>query len=273
MQREQLGRDPISLIWLGLALVVALAHQWIPDATWLMIHLVLLGALTHAIMVWSRHFTQTLLRVRPDEAEHRRHRIRLWLQTIGATIVLGFVPFSTWHGAALGAAIVAVAVVWHGIDLWRDLRHALPSRFRVSIWYYLVAAAWLPVAVTFGVLLATGPSTVWFGRLLISHISTAVLGWILFTLVGTLITFWPTMLRARMDDRAEGLAKQALAWLVAGVVLTVTGALGGDDTSILIGLGVYVFGLLWAGRALFAPLRRKPPGSSRPPQLGWHCCG
>ena len=33
--------------------------------------------------------------------------------------------------------MVSGAVVWHGIQLWRRLRRALPGRFRVTVRYYL----------------------------------------------------------------------------------------------------------------------------------------
>ena len=52
-------RDLPLLGWLLAAVVVALAHRWLPDANWLMLHLVLLGAVTHSILVWSFH-------LRPD---------------------------------------------------------------------------------------------------------------------------------------------------------------------------------------------------------------
>ncbi|HSF37756.1 MAG TPA: hypothetical protein VLA70_16645, partial [Nocardioides sp.] len=55
-------RDRPGLVWLGLAVVLALVHPFVPAATWLLVHLVLLGALTHSAMVWSTHFTQALLK-------------------------------------------------------------------------------------------------------------------------------------------------------------------------------------------------------------------
>ena len=43
------------------AFVVAVAHRWIPEANYLMVHLMLLGAVTTAILIWSAHFADTLL--------------------------------------------------------------------------------------------------------------------------------------------------------------------------------------------------------------------
>ena len=53
----------------GPAVAVGLAHPFVPAPRWLMIHLLLLGAVTHAILVWSQHFADALLHspVRPDD--------------------------------------------------------------------------------------------------------------------------------------------------------------------------------------------------------------
>ena len=37
-------RDLPLLLWLTAAIVIAVAHRWLPDANWLMLHLVLVGA-------------------------------------------------------------------------------------------------------------------------------------------------------------------------------------------------------------------------------------
>ena len=56
-------RDLPVVGWLLAVVVVALVHPWLPAARWLLLHLVLLGAAGHAILVWSRYFADTLLRV------------------------------------------------------------------------------------------------------------------------------------------------------------------------------------------------------------------
>lgn len=65
MRRRRSLRDFALLVWLVAAVVVALIHRWVPESTWLMVHLVGLGALTHSVMVWSAHFTAALLKTRP----------------------------------------------------------------------------------------------------------------------------------------------------------------------------------------------------------------
>ncbi len=268
MRTGNFWRDQMGLVWLFLAVVVAAAHQWIPDASWIMVHLVLLGALSHAILVWSRHFSLALLRARPSEVEQTRHTRRLQLHTLGAAGVVLGVPLATWHVTVVFALLLGGVTVWHGVELWRLARGALPGRFRVTVWYYWAAAAMFPVGATFGVLLATGPGMVWFPRLLTAHVVAMVLGWVALTVTGTLLTFWPTMLRARMDERAESFTRQALLWLLAGLVLIEAATLLGDSVSVLVGMSVYGFGLLWYGRGLFAPLKVRRPREFAPASVG-----
>jgi nitrite reductase (NO-forming) len=63
------------------------------------------------------------------------------------------------------------------------------------------------------------------------------------------------MLRTRMDERAETLARQALPLQLVGLSVLVAGALVGWSPLALAGLLGYVAGLIWWGRALIRPLR------------------
>ncbi|MBK8733117.1 MAG: hypothetical protein IPL93_09695 [Actinomycetales bacterium] len=150
------------------------------------------------------------------------------------------------------------AVGWHAWALWRRLRAALPGRFRITVRYYLCAAAWIPVGATLGALLSRGPDDLWHGRLLVAHTSAMVLGWLGLTLTGTLLTLWPTMLRTCIDARAEALARQALPVLCAAVAVVVGGALVGLRP-LVVGLYPVCRGAGWWGRALWRPARQAPP--------------
>ena len=149
--------------------------------------------------------------------------------------------------------------MWHGIQLWRRLRRALPGRFRVTVRYYLAAAACVPVGATLGAWLARGLDDERHGAVLVAHSMVMVLGWIGLTVTGTLVTLWPTMLRTRIDARAERLARQALPVLLTGLAVLATGAALGSRAAALVGLGGYAAGLVWWGRALVAPARKAPP--------------
>lgn len=272
-RRGSLLRDRVGTVWLAGAVIVALTHQWVPGATWLMIHLVLLGALTHSAMVWSEHFATTLLRVADTPERRAAQNRRLALLAAGALAVFVGVPSTWWWLTVAGATAVAVAVIWHGVQLGVELRRALPNRFRITIHYYLAAAACLPVGAVFGAALAWGLPDEWHGRLLIAHTMTNLLGWIGLTVTGTLVTLWPTMLRTRMDDRAERLAREALPMLLIGVALLAAGGLVGLRWVALLGLVDYLLALLWWGRALLRPLKAKPPrefaSASVLAALGW----
>ena len=182
-------------------------------------------------------------------------------------------PTGWWPLTVAGATAVSGAVLWHGIQLWRRLRRALPGRFRITVRYYLAAAACLPVGAALGAWLARGLDDERHGAVLVAHSMVMVLGWIGLTVTGTLVTLWPTMLRTRMDDRAERLARQALPVLLTGLAVLATGAALGSRPAALAGLAGYAAGLAWWGRALVAPARTAPPKAfatwSVTAALGW----
>jgi nitrite reductase (NO-forming) len=258
-KRRSRLRDYPAVLWLVTAVVVAFVHRQVPGAEWLLVHLVLLGALSHSILVWSFYFAQAILRVPVDETATGHQNARVMLMFAGTLAVLIGYPAQWWWFVLAGATLVAVAVLWHGITLWRLLRRALTARFRITIRYYLAATAWLAVGATGGILLAQDPADPWHGQLLLAHTMANLLGWVGMTVTGTLITFWPTLLRTRMDDRAARLATQALPVLTVGLAVLVTGALVGDRVLALTALGVYALGLLWWARALVRPLWTRPP--------------
>ncbi len=261
-------RDAPLVIWLLAALVVALVHRWLPDANWLMLHLVVLGAVTHAVLVWSFHFSQTLLRADVSPAGARNHTLRLALLALGVAAVLTGVV-TTWWGVTLGGgSAVALAVGWHGIALWRMLRGSLPARFRLTVIFYLAAASFLLVGIGLGVTLAWGWPDPWHGRLLVAHAMTNVLGWLGLTAAGTLLTLWPTMLRTRIAPHAEVWTRQALPWLCASIGVAVTGALVGLSWLAALGIALYLGALVWVGRGLWEAARKRPPHEFAPASAG-----
>ena len=264
------ARDRLGLVWLVAAVVVALVHRSVPDATWLMVHLVLLGGLTHAILVWSAHFAQALLRSVPRPRDGSDADVRLWLHAGGSLALFFGVPTAQWWLVVAGATVVGGVVVWHALVLLRDLRRSLPGRFRVTLRYYLAAAGCLPVGAAFGATLAFGLDDTWHARFLVAHTLVNLLGWVGLTVLGTLVTLWPTVLRTRMDDRADRLARQALPVVGAAVVILPAGALLGLRWVVVAGLVAYLAGVAWGGRALLRPAVAKPPRSSTSmPRTAW----
>jgi nitrite reductase (NO-forming) len=115
--------------------VLAFAHPFLPSWRWLAIHLLLLGAVTNAIVVWSAHFTVAVLRA-PAPASRRAETVRLAALNVGVLSVLaGGAVDLPWLGVA-GAAVLFSAVATHLRWLAVRLRTALPTRFAVTVRYY-----------------------------------------------------------------------------------------------------------------------------------------
>lgn len=56
-----LRANAVVLGWLLAGAVVAIYHRGIPDARLLMTHLLLLGAVSAAILIWSAHFGKSVV--------------------------------------------------------------------------------------------------------------------------------------------------------------------------------------------------------------------
>lgn len=254
-------RDLPVVLWLLATVAVVLLHAVIPAPRWLMIHLLLLGAVSHSILVWSRHFADALLHLPARAGDRRRQSARLALLNGGVVLVVVGVLTDRWLVTAAGASAVALAVLWHAAVLVGQLRSALPARFAMTVRYYIAAAALLPVGALLGTLMARGGDDLTHERLLLAHVGLNVLGWLGLSVMGTLVTLWPTMLRTRIAPGAERAASRALPVLLSAIVVTATAALTGVLTAATVGVGLYLVGL----GVLAVPFARtavaKPPPS------------
>ena len=252
-------RDLPAVLWLLLLLAVVLAHPFVPAPRWLMIHLLLLGAVSHSILVWSQHFADALLHTQPLPGDARKRSARMLLLNSGVALVVAGVLGDLWPVTAVGAAGVAGAAGWHGAALVRQMRRALPARFGATVRYYVAASCLLPVGAYFGVLMARGVGDPLHVQIMLAHAAVNVLGWMGLTVVGTLVTLWPTMLRTRIAAGSERAAQTALPVLVGGVALTVVGALAGLQLVAALGLAAYLFGLGVVARPFAAAARGRAP--------------
>ena len=254
-------RDLPVVCWLAAAAVSALVHPVIPAPRWLMIHLLLLGAVTHAILVWSRHFADALLHTAPRAGDRREQTWRLAMLNGGVTVVVAGVLSGVWPATVVGATSVSVAVVWHGTALVAQIRRALPGRFAVTIRCYVTAACFLPVGAALGTVLAWGVGDPLHVQLRFAHATVNLLGWMGLTIVGTLVTLWPTMLRTRIAEGAETAARRALPVLAGSIVIAAGGAVVDLRYLDAAGLAGYLLGLGLMAWPFTETARRKPPRS------------
>ena len=254
-------RDIPVVFWLVALVVVTVAHPFMAASGWLMIHLLLLGAVTHSIVVWSNYFAETLLHAPTTPNERRNQSWRLIMLNGGVLLVVTGVPNQVWALTLAGACLVAAAVAWHGASLVRKLRRSLAARFRPLVRYYVAAAACLPIGAGLGASLAHGVAGPLHDRVAVAHVVVNVLGWMGLTVAGTLVTLWPTMLRTRITEGAERGSPSCPSVLVGAVVVTATGAMVGLTYLAVAGVLGYLGGLALLGRAFVATARAKPPAS------------
>ena len=259
--RWHLSANAPVAAWLAALLGVALFHRYVPESPWLMVHLLLLGAVTNAIFVWSAHFADALLRRRATAASRRWQVCRLIVLNVGVMMVVTGMVSDQWFVTLAGSFVVGGAAAAHGIALSRQAHTALASRFGATVRYYMWASQVLPFGAFLGALLAGHPNEQWHPRLAIAHVAANALGWVGLTVMGTLVTLWPTMLRTRIAESAERVARQALPILVSSVVVTVVGALAGIQLLAAVGVVGYLGGVLWAVRPLAQVARNKVPSS------------
>ncbi|WP_102510279.1 multicopper oxidase domain-containing protein [Sanguibacter massiliensis] len=249
------------VVWLLATFGVSLVHREVAVSAWLLVHLTLLGAVTNAILVWSAHFADALLRRRTDGRARRGQAVRLVVLNVGVlTTVVGMVT-SRWPVTLAGAAVVGLAVAWHGAALARSTRGALTGPLAVCVRFYVAAAWLLPFGAAAGVLLARGAGPGWHARLVLAHTGLNVLGFVGLTVLGTLVTLWPTMLRTTMDPRAVRAVTPTLAWTLGGLGIGVVGALTGVRLLAAAGVVAYVVGVFCALVPMAGAARRRPPAS------------
>ncbi|MBM7825164.1 uncharacterized membrane protein YqaE (UPF0057 family) [Arcanobacterium pluranimalium] len=262
-------RDFVAIFWMLCAVGVVLGRSLFPAYDWLAIHVILLGAVSHSVLVWSEYFAHTLLKSPPTAVDNRYQDVRIVMFVLGALCIFVGYPAKIWPSVVVGASFVAVAAIWHIMHIERKVRAALPGRFLIVVRYYEVSGLMLPIGASFGAILAWGVNDEWRGRLLIAHMACNVLGWVGLTVIGTLVTFWPTVLRTRMHEAGPKWAKQALLPLCAGILVIISGALSGYQLLSMGGLALYLAGMIWWGRSLISPMLSKGIREYAPAAVGF----
>ncbi len=256
-----LGANTPVAAYLTSLVAISVVNRFVPETHWLLVHLLLLGAVTNAIFVWSSHFADALLRRRATAGSRRWQVVKIAALNVGVLTVVAGMVSGVWLLTLVGSVVVGAAAAAHGVTLALQVRTALASRFGATVRYYICASLTLPIGAGLGAVLARDPVEPWHGRLMIAHITLNLLGWIGLTVMGTLVTLWPTMLRTRIAEGAERVARQTLPVMVGAVVVTVTGALCGLQVLAAAGVAAYLGGVLWAVGPLARVARVKAPSA------------
>lgn len=252
----------LVLAWFVAAGVVTLGHRFVPQSGWLMVHLMLLGGVSTAIILWSQHFAEVLLR-RPAPGG----RSMLWARLIGwsagaAVLTAGMVLENTLVVVA-GAVVLVAVVATHLVILIKQRTgntKMLGNRYAHLVRYYLAACAFLPIGIAMGVMLArleTGPEVT--GRLYVAHLVATMLGWIGLTVAGTLVLLWPTVLRTKISEAADAAGRHALAVLLGGVLVLLAAAATGLRIAVVVGAVIVAAGIARLGVHVWHQARAATP--------------
>ncbi|MCY7290473.1 MAG: copper oxidase, partial [Cryobacterium sp.] len=228
--------------WLLLTLIAVLIHRFIPVAPWLMVHLLFLGAVSTAILVWSQHFADTLLR-HPAPGGRVSLGSRLGAHTLGAVLVITGIVGGWWLVVLAGGILVGTNALAHALILFRQSRGALPGRFAPLVRYYMAAGIALAIGVTLGVLMArTDVGGEPAERMYIAHVGFNLLGWVGLTVISTVALLWPTVLHARVQTTRAS-ARGTLPLFLAGLTVLGIGLLIDQRLVAAAGVLIYLVGL------------------------------
>ena len=252
--------NAVVLAWIVLTVVAVTIHRFVSQPMWLMVHVPLLGAVTAAILIWSQHFSDTLLR-REAPAGRAGLGIRLGLHTVGAGLVVAGVLAASVPLVIVGASVVAAAILAHAVVLFLQLRRALPSRFGPLVRYYVAAAVVFLGGIAIGATMSAAGDPDLTDRLVTAHLVLNAYGWIGLTALGTLVLLFPTVLHARMADTADAGARFALPVLIAGLVVAASGPLLDLRLLVTLGMAMWIVGAARIGIEGWRQARSMPPGT------------
>ena len=247
------------------AAVVVTAHRVVPVPEWLALHLLVLGAATNAVFVWSRFFAQALLNARPGS--ERPAHLRLGVLNIGVVAVLSGITSGLAPLAVAGAALVVSAVLAHVASLLAMARSSpLAGPLAVVAWYYVAAGSALAAGGALGGVLAAGSvrSPSLDAALVLAHAEVNLLGWLGLAIIGTQFMLWPMVLRTRMSDDAPRVARRVLVLAAGGLAVTAAALLASPYLAsthwlAAAGMAAYLAGTAASLVPAAREMRAKPP--------------
>ncbi len=231
------------------------------EPTWLTVHLLLLGAVTNAIVTWSDHFVSALLWARSQN--RTRQMTIISLLNLGIVGVLFSVSKHVHVLLILSALLMAGAIVYYLRGIATLLKHSLNKRFKGVVAFYQLAALMILVGITLGVIdTFKSDEDIWQSRITLAHLHANLLGWVGLTIIGTLVTLWPTVLRTQMHEKAIAKAKLGLKFLVAGIFGSILGSLINQPFILAMSIAIYLVGSIITLAPAGLLLRRRLPDRS-----------
>jgi nitrite reductase (NO-forming) len=260
--RRQVVPAGLVLAYLAAGGVTALLGGVVPRASWLALHLVLLGAVSNAIVSWSGYFAAALLHAPP--AGERAGLARTLGLNLGVVAVLTGVPAGRAGLVAAGAALVGLVILGHGLGLAVRASRALITRLGHTVWFYVAAAAALLAGAGLGALLAGGvaPSADAWRAMRLAHVHLNLLGWVGLAVIGTQFTLWPTVLRTRLVPGLRHAARLAFLLTACGLAVATAGFLARHRPVAAAGLAAYAAGLAAALVPFTRTLLQRRPHSA-----------
>ena len=155
---------------------------------WLVVHLLVVGVMSTALMALSTHFTQALSRA-PGQGGLG---LRLALLQVGLLLLLAGNPSGGWNPwCDAGASAIIVALGWQVVALARLRRAGLGGSFAHLSTYYLVGAGCAVVGIVLAILAGRGVGE--SDHLIAAHSRLMILGFGALGVWGTAVTLIPTV--------------------------------------------------------------------------------
>lgn len=229
---------------------------------WLTVHLLLLGAVTNAIVTWSDHFVSALLWARSQN--RRRQMTVIMLLNIGIVGVLFSVTFHIKWLIVTCALLIVGVITYYLRGMAILVKKSLNKRFKSIISFYQFAGLMILIGIILGVVDAfMKDENIWQARITLAHLHANLLGWVGLTIIGTLVTLWPTVLRTQMHPDAIAKAKLGLSVLVTGTFGAILGSFFDLSWVLAVSIVIYLVGaVVTLAPAAFLLRRRLPDRSS-----------
>ena len=253
-------------IWLVVLIVAGLAHPFLPESRWLLIHLFTLGAVTNSIIVWSYTFAERFLGYHLPDTERGPQLVRIYLLNAGIVLTIAGVLGAWFPVVLVGAVVVASMVAWHAIALllllrraqrWRAADGQQPAEQAQSVWFLIASSALLPIGAAFGATLAYGLTDTAHAGFLLAHQAMNLLGFLGLAAAGVLTVMYSRLIG--MENTSARRRPVALAVLLVGIAVLTAGALADLHLVAALGVAVYLVGWLVVALPMLRGAVSHPP--------------